>query len=237
MEITFETVFRVLRKAWLIILICAVLGGIGAFCVCEYIMTPTYVSSLKINIIGAQEVDNTIAGQNNQWVLANRIVKTCTEIINTNTFRTKVRDASGVNHKPQLDVSFDEETTIINIKVLDHDKQNAYLFAQTIAEIVNDHLIESTATSVSVRIIEQPVVPENASAPNTVFNTFLSFFIFAFVMFILQLLREILGTKIKNENELLRRYDIPVIATIPDFNEVYRNSNKYYYKEYNSKGE
>ncbi len=236
MEITFENVFQVLRKSLVLIIICAIIGGAGAFCVCEYLVTPTYVSSLEINIIGAQEVDDSIAGQNNQWVLANRLVKNCIGIINTNMFKEKVMIASGLDHKPKFTVSYDEETTIIGINVHDSSKEDAFRFAQTISEIVNDHLIESTATSVSVRVIENPVIPEKASAPDTMFNTLLTMVIFAAAVFIIQILREVLGTKIKDESELQKRYDIPVIASIPDFNEAFRNSGKYSYTDYYSRG-
>ncbi len=236
MEITFETVFHVLRKSLVFIVIFAILGGVAAFCVSEYILTPTYVSSLKINIIGSQEVDNTIAGQNNQFVLANRIVKGCSEIINTDNFKRKVMLASGINHKPIFTVSYDEETTIIGIKVHDNSKEDAFRFAKTISEIVNDHLVENTATTVSVRVVEDPILPEKASSPNTMFNTLLTMVVFAAAVLIIQLLREVLGTKVKDDIELQKRYEVPVIASIPDFNEAFKNSSKYSYSGY-SKGD
>ena len=52
-----------------------------------------------------------------------------------------------------------------------------------------------------------------------------------------QLLRQALGTKIKDESELRKRYKLPVLALIPDFNEAIRNSSKYSYTDYYVRGE
>jgi len=236
MEITFDTIFRVIRKSIALILICAMICAIGAFLVSKYLMKPTYVSVLEINIIGTQDSEGGIVNENNQWVFANRLVKTCKEIIDTNTFKRKVKEVAGIDHKPTFTVSYDEETTVIGINVQDNDRKDAYKIAKAIEQIVNDHLIEKTATSVSVRVIEEPVEPTVPSSPNVMLNTVLVAFIGAVVVVIVEVVRETFGTKVKDEDELRKRYDLPVIAAIPDFNEAMRNSYKYSYSEYASRG-
>lgn len=236
MEITFDAIFNVIRKSIALILICAIICGAGAFLVSKFILTPTYVSILEINIIGTQDSEGGIVNENNQWVFANRLVKTCKEIIDTNTFRRKVKEVAGVDHKPEFTVAYDEETTIIEIKVQDKSSEDAYRIARAISEIVNEHLVEKTVTSVSVCVTEEPVQPKSPSSPNVVLNTIIMAFIGAAVVVIIQILREVFGIKVKDEDELQKRYGIAVIASIPDFNEAMRNSSKYSYRAYTSKG-
>lgn len=236
MEITFDTIFQVILKSITLILICSILCGVSAFVVSKYVMAPTYVSVLEINIIGTQDSDGGIVSENNQWVFANRLVKTCKEIIETNTYKHKVKDVANIDHKPSYTVSYDEETTVIGITVQDKSNDDAYKIARAIEATVNDHLVEKTATSVSVRVIEEPVKPIAPSAPNVTLNTILATLIGAVVVVIIQLIREIFGTKVRDEDELRKRYDLPVIASIPDFNEAMRNSYKYSYSDYVSRG-
>lgn len=238
MEITFETIFKVIRKSIALILICTVLCGVGSFLVSKYLLSPTYVSVLEINIIGTQDKEGGIVNENNQWVFANRLVKTCKEIIDTNTFKRKIKEVAGLDHKPSFSVSYDEETTVIGVTVQDKSNVDAYKIAKAIEEAVNEHLIETTATSVSVRVIEEPVLPQKPSSPNVMLNTVLVALIGAAVVIIIQILREVFDINVKDEDELQKRYDLPVIASIPDFNEAMRNSYKYKYSysAYVSKG-
>lgn len=236
MEITFDAIFRVIRKSIALILICAIVCGIGAFLVSKFVLAPTYVSVLEINIIGANEAEGSVVDENNRWVFANRLVKTCREIIDTNTFKNKVREAAGIDHKPLFSVGYDEETTIIEIKVQDRSSEDAYKIATAIAGVVNEHLTEKTFTSVSVCVTEEPVQAKSPSSPNVMLNTVLMMVIGAAAVIIIQLLRDVFGTKIKDEDELQKRYNIPVIASIPDFKEAMRNTNKYSYSAYSSKG-
>ncbi len=236
MEITFDVIFRVMRKSIALILICAIVCGIGAFFVSKFILSPTYVSVLEINIIGANDSEGSVIDENNRWVFANRLVKTCREIIDTNTFKRKVKDAAGVDHKPVFSVAYDEETTIIEIKVQDKNAEDAYKIAKAVAEVVNEHLTEKTFTSVSVCVTEEPILAKSPSSPNVMLNTLLMAVIGAAAVVIIQLLREVFGTKVKDEEELQKRYNLPVIASIPDFKEAVRNSTKYSYTEYSSKG-
>ena len=236
MEISFETIFRVIRKSIALIIICAVVCGAGAFLVSKFVLTPTFVSVLEINIIGANEVEGSVIDENNRWVFANRLVKTCREIIDTNTFRRKIMEATGIDHKPVFSVAYDEETTIIEIKVQDKSSEDAYKIAKAISGVVNDHLTEKTFTSVSVCVTEEPVLAKQPSSPNVTLNTLLMAVIGAAAVVIIQLVREVFGTTVKDEEELQKRYDLPIIASIPDFKEAMRNSTKYSYSEYSSKG-
>ncbi|MBR6765979.1 MAG: hypothetical protein IKM06_05785 [Clostridia bacterium] len=238
MEVSLEIVLKVLRKSLMWIIIFALCAGLCAFAVCGYLVEPTYVATTKINLIGNENGDKTSTLEsNNSWVFANKLAKTCTDILTTNSFARRIKTEAAIDYKPSFTVSFDEDTTILSIKVSDHNPENAYKIACAIANSANDHLTTKTATSVKVIVVEEPVLPEGPSSPNTMSYTIIAALAMAIIVFAIQLLREMLGKKIKDESELSKRYDIPVIASIPDFNDAIRKSSKYAYSDYYAKGE
>ncbi len=233
MEITLDIVLRVLRKSSLYIILFALIAAIATFVACGFFVSPTYVSTTELNLIGSENLTGgSIVNDHNSWVLANRILKSCAGILETRDFALKIQAEAGIDYMPKYSISYEEETTIIKISVSDHNPENAYKIAQAIANNAHGHLSETTKTSVSVVVIENPVLPSKPSSPDTPTFTILAAIIVAVIVLIIQVLREVLGTKIKDETELRKRYNIPVLASIPDFNEAVRNSSKYSYSDY-----
>lgn len=238
MEITLDIVLRVLRKSLLYIILFALIAGILAFFACGFLVQPTYVSTTKINLIGNENAaGGTTAEGNNSWVFANRLLKTCTGILDTRDYALKIKEDAGIDYMPSYSISYEVETTIIKITVSDHNPENAFKIAQAIANNANTHLAEKTFTSVSVVVIDNPVLPIHAASPNAPTLSMIFAVATAFVVLFIQVLKEVLGTKIKDESELRKRYNIPVLASIPDFNEAVRNSSKYSYTDYYVKEE
>lgn len=238
MEITLDIALRVLRKSLLYIVLFALIAGIVTFLACDFLVEPTYVSKTQINLIGNEGTSNeSVAAGNNSWVFANRLLKTCAQILNTRDFALKVKDSAGIDYMPKYTISYAEETTVMTISVRDNNPENAYKIAQAIADNANDHIAEKTLTSVTVIVSDSPVRPTTASSPNIPSYTIIAALGTAVFVYIIQLLRQVLGTKIKDESELRKRYNLPVLASIPDFNEAVRNSSKYSYTDYYVKGE
>lgn len=238
MEITLDIALRVLRKSLLYIVLFALLAGIITFLACGFLVKPTYVSKTQVNLIGNETtVNDSVAAGNNSWVFANRLLKTCAEILDTRDFALKVKDAAGIDYMPKYSIRYEEETTVITIAVSDHNPENAYKIAKAIADNANGHLAEKTKTSVTVIVTDAPVLPTSASSPNIPSYTIIAALGAAVVVYVVQLLRQVLGTKVKDESELRKRYNLPVLASIPDFNEAVRNSSKYSYTDYYVKGD
>ena len=240
MEISLKTLISVLKKAVIWMIIFAILAGVGTYFAVSYFVEPTYVSVAEVNLSGQDlssgETSSSVTQQNNKWVYANRIVKTCSEILATNNFRSKIREELKLGYNPNYSVSFDEETTILTISARDKDPTMAYRIAKTAIELADDYLDEKLSEPINAIIIEDPRVPANPSSPNKTMFAAVAAVVIAVVIFGVQLLRELLGIKVKNEVELFERYNIPVIAVIPDFDQAARHYKKYEYSSYGAKG-
>lgn len=240
MEISLETVFRVLRKYAVLIIVFALVGAIGAYAASVYLIKPVYVSQMQIIVVtGTVEEKSSASQSNTEWVLALRATKTCNTILSSADYSKMIREKAALDHDPEIEFTCDDETTVIKVNVSDNDPQTAYKTATCVAETAGEWLKEKTSESITANISDSPKLPKSPASPNPVRNALLAALLCAALIFVIELLREVLGTKVKDERELAKRYtDIPVIASIPDFNESVRRSSKYYYYSgYGSKGE
>ncbi len=229
MELSLEVILRALKKAAVLMIILAIIAGACAYFVSEYYIAPIYCATAKINIIGNANAES-LTEINNSHVYANRIVKTCIVILQAGDFSEAVKEAAAVDHSPSLSFSYNEETTIIEITASDVDPNTAFKLASVAAELTETYLVDkNNAELISVKPVETPKMPKSPVSPSPVKNALIAFVCVAFVVLAIQVIRELFGTKVKNEAELSRRYNIPVIASIPDFNTNSKNYAKHYY--------
>lgn len=243
MEISLETVFRVLRKYAVLIIVFALVGAIGAYAASVYLIKPVYVSQTQINVVAGKDasesnkINPTLS--RTELLLAMQATKTCNSILSSADYSKMIREKAALDHDPEIEFTCDDETTVIRVNVSDNDPQTAYKTATCVAETAGEWLKEKTSESITATMFESPKLPKSPASPNPVRNALLAAVLCTALIFVIELLREVLGTKVKDERELAKRYaDIPVIASIPDFNESVRRSSKnYYYSGYGSKGE
>lgn len=226
MEISLDTILKVLRKYYIAILAVALIAALLTFVICDFVVSPTYEATAKINI-KSERISSSISEDSTSMTYALRMVMTCSEILKSKDYRNTVQDIAALDHKPTYTFSTSSDTTIIRITASAHDPEEAYNVAKAVAENAND-LIHNAVTGVEVTVVETPDVPNGPSAPRSARNAALAFIASALVFLAVVVLMEMLGTKVKDENELAKRYDLPVIAVIPDFNDTTHKKSSYY---------
>ena len=227
MEISLDVILRVLRKSIVIIVIAALLAGVGAYFFSEFYIPPTYASTAKVNIIGKEDAQS-LTETNNGFVFASRLVDTCTQILKSRNFLMAVKEAVGLDYTPDISFSYVENTTVLIINAYDSDAETACEIAQAAMSLANEYIVEKTSAQVSIKEFEDPRVASNPTSPNPIRNAILAFVIVAVLVLCVQLFREMFDTKIREEDELIERYQLPIMAAIPDFND---NSKRNYYYE------
>ena len=233
MEISLDTILKVFRKNYIVMLAVALVAALLMFVVCEFVVSPTYEATAKVNI-KSERTSGSISEDSTGMTYALRMVQTCVEILKSKDFRNTVQDIAALDHKPSYSFSAASDATIIRITASAHDPQEAYDVVKTVAENA-DALIRSTVTGVEIKVFETPDMPVNPSAPHSARNAVLAFLGTLFAFFAILLVMEMFGTKVKDESELAKRYDLPVIAVIPDFNDTSRKKSSYY--TYESRGD
>lgn len=230
MELSLEKLLKIIKKHITLLIILSFLLGIGAYFGSEFLITPTYSAKIGITINGAFD-DDTLANLNNSYVAASKFVKNCEQYFKSKDFLKTVRDVAQIDHRPAISISSTEETTNLSIIVSDNTPEAAYAVAKAVGEcapIFVSQMLGGTSR-ITVTVYESPEIPTNPSAPNPFFNALIVACITAVVLIALFVVIEITDHKINEEADLTERYDLPIIAVIPDFNIKISKKNYYSY--------
>lgn len=223
MEISLDTVFKILRKYAVLIIIVAVVCAVGAYGASSYLIKPTYQAKAQINIvpyqIDEQEGKQNISGNSTGWSLALRATETCGGILKANDYTSAVKGALNLDYEPNLNFTYDDgSTTLITLTVTDKNPEKAYEIALTAVNGASEWIKDKTSGTISATVSDYPELPKEPYSPNPLKNAIIAMLCGAVLVFAIAFMREVFGTKVKNEEELAKRYpDIPVLASVPDF--------------------
>lgn len=223
-EINLIKIFEMIMKLWWVVLIFAVIGSLVAFSISTFLMTPQYTSTAKLYVDGTQRVVGT--GMDTQTINASRsLVATYIEILCGDTFMKSIsKKAEGdypgtvANHiKGNIAMNAANETEIIEIRYKDISPQKA----QDILQLILDNAQSEITRVISgcrVETIDNATLPVTSSYPDVRQNTFLGMLIGIVLGIAIIFIRELLDTRVKDDDDLKTRYNIPVLGVIPNLN-------------------
>ncbi len=223
-EINLVKIMEVILKLWWLVLIFAVIAGLVAFSISSFLMTPEYTSVAKVYVDGSKRAEG--AGVNVNDINTNtRLVSTYIEILCSDTYlnsvaaKAKAEDIkyklTGTQIKGKITMNSANETEILEIKYSDISPERARDVLQIILDNAQSE-ITRIMPGCRVNVIDSAVLPKTISSPNTKQNTFIGVFIGIILGVAVILIKELLDTRIKDEDDLKTRYNIPVLGVIPN---------------------
>ena len=223
-EINLIKIFEMIMKLWWVVLIFAVIGSLVAFSISTFLMTPQYTSNAKLYVDGTQRVVGT--GMDSQTISTSRsLVATYIEILCGNTFRKSIAKKASAEY-PEMDPAYIKgnitmgaanETEIIEIKYKDTSPEKAQYVLQLILDNAQSE-ITRVISGCRVETIDNATLPTTSSYPDTRQNTFLGMLIGIVLGIAIIFIRELLDTRVKDDDDLKTRYSIPVLGVIPNLN-------------------
>ena len=109
------------------------------------------------------------------------------------------------------------ETEIIEIKYKDVSPKRA----QDVLQLILDNAQSEITRVISgcrVETIDNATLPTTSSYPDTRQNTFLGILIGIILGIAIIFIRELLDTRVKDDDDLKTRYKMPVLGVIPNLN-------------------
>lgn len=218
------------KKIW-VIFTAGVLAAVLFFSYSFFLVTPKYSSSVQLYVNSTVSVGNL---STSVLTAARDLVKTYISILNTRTTIEKVAEEAGVDYsysqlKGMISASAVSETEIFQITVTARDPREAAKIANTIADVLPDRVAD-IIDGCSVRLVDSAVVSTSKVSPNIVKNTGIGFLIGILLACGIIIVMFLLDDTIYSEEYLLRAYDIPVLAKIPNLLED--EKDRYGYKKY-----
>jgi capsular polysaccharide biosynthesis protein len=220
-NIDFVSLFELLlSKIKMIILVVLIFAVIGAL-VSSQVLVPKYTASVTFyvnnnkNSVSQNLTYSDLSAASMlvptyiELIKSKSVLKTVEEKINTGYTSDEL--AQMISAKEQGD-----DTQLMVLEVTNSDPENAYLIANAIADIAPTKIVELMDGS-SVKVVDYAELPTEPTSPNVPKNTVMA----AALGFILSvgivLLRYLLETSIKGEDDIKRMFpEIPVIGIVPE---------------------
>jgi capsular polysaccharide biosynthesis protein len=232
------------HRAWLIIIAAAICGAAG-FTYARFFIAPTYKASTllyvnngSLSLGGATfSVSDLTASKSlvPTYIVLLKTRDTLNEVIERADLKMSYGSLSG-----KVSASAVDDTQVFSVNVTDSDPERATLIANTIAEVLPER-VEAIISQSSVRIVDRAVVPSGRSGPDITKYTTMGMIIGAVLACAAIVIMELLDDRVRDEQFLIQNYNLPVLATIPDFTGSGKSSYYYsrrrrygYYRHYGS---
>lgn len=218
LEISLSDILQFIKKRFLLIVLCGVYFTVGTFLVSHYLIPEKYTASVSMYVNpNADEKDRvaTLGDLN----YAQAVVDTYIEILKTNVFLTDVAQTSALPYNPaelrkMVNMQEQNGTEIFKISVVSENPNDSLLLAETIAHLAPQKIIEVKDAD-AVRVVDPAILPTAPSSPNVMRNTVLGAALGLMLGVLIAFVLEMTDKRIKNEDDLLKNYNVPVLGTIP----------------------
>ena len=222
-EISLLQIISILwHKVW-IIMLCTILGGGIGFCISNYMIEPTYSSSISMYV--NNNTERTESQLNiNDINASQKLVATYIEILKSDMVLDKVVSEMKLPYtngelSKMITASSLNNTEILEVVVISHNPNEAADIANMLAEVAPPEIIRVVKAG-GVQLIDTAVPCEVPIAPNIKTITALVAIIGAFIACMVEIVISMLDTTIKSEEDLQEQYGIPVLGVIPDIIEA-----------------
>lgn len=218
MEYTISEIFSILIKRLWIIALCIILGTVGTFVISKFIIDEKYTSSVSMYVAPNNDNADIYASLNN-LNYAKQVVNTYIEILKTNTFLQSVSHKSGLEYsvkdlKKMVVMNAVNNTEIFQIRVTSTDPKDSLLIANTIAKLAPQKIIEIKNAD-DVKVVDPAILPTEPSSPNIIMNTVIGFTLGLVMGVMIVFVLEIFDKRVKGEDDLLKRYNVPILGMVP----------------------
>lgn len=245
-----QKILFALIKRWQILLIFAVIGGLLGYVYTSNFTTLTYSSSvtfLASAVDSNQEIgdDNSSSSQSasSEYVrssntskmnYAMRMLPTYIKIMQTNEFNEKVAQSlnkrlnsnySAGTIKGSMTIENYKETAIFVVNVVTTDPNLSFEIARQLETSVPEMMEETNSGLVRADVKDKAVKNGAAGSLGYGKKCAIGFLAGAVIAAAYVILRSLLDVRIKAEEELIEKYNIPVLGTIPSFEVKTSNSN------------
>lgn len=227
MEFTIKDIIAMLVKRSILIAACTFISLFLFFFVSKFIIRPSYTATVQMYV---DPKESTSGADLTELNYAQKVVTTYINFLQTKVFYRQVIKESGLEYtmdelREMTVIQSVDNTEIFQISVTALNPQDSFKLVETMQDIAPVH-IKSIKDTAEISVVDPVIVPEAPSSPNIFMNTALGGilgFLFSVLAFFLW---EIIDVNVKNQDDLIKKYQIPILGSIPNFDVYDRKLNK-----------
>lgn len=220
-----KKVLNLLKKNLKLIIGLSILGALIAAFISFYLITPIYSASTQL-LVNKSESAGQMEFQDNQTDL--QLINTYNEIIKSPVILDEVsknlKISSNLSNK--VVVSNTTQSKVISITVNETSSEKAAKIANEITKVFNKKINKIMKVD-NVTVLNEAKGAKNAAPikPRPLVNIIIGLLFGALLGILFGLLREIFDNRIQSDEDVKQALNIPVIGTVPHFDENLIKSN------------
>lgn len=227
MNFSFREIVDLLMKRLILIIICTFSGMCIFYIVNQFIIRPAYTASVQMYVNADAAASSADL---NELYYAQKVVSTYINFLQTKVFYSKVIEESGLDYSPEqlkkmTEIKAVNNTEIFQINVTSYSAQDSFRLVQAMQTISPD-LIHSIKDNTEISVVDPAALPDSPSGPNIPVNTIAGGFLGFILSILASFLWELIDVNVKNEEELIRKYQKPILGSIPNYNTGKKRKNR-----------
>ncbi len=241
-EVDLKRLFRaVWQRIWLVgiaAVLCAVIAFLGTF----FFVTPQYQSSAMfyVNNNSLSVGDTSFSVTAGDLTASKDLVNSYIVILKTRTTLNDVIDYAGVDRsyselKGMISAASVNSTEIFRVVVTSPDPEEADRIADAIAYILPKR-ISGIIEGTSAKVVDAAVVASSPSSPSYSKNAIMGFLLGFVVCAAIIVLRELMDTTVRTEEDIEQSCKHPILAAVPDMTASGKGGYYYGYGSKNKTG-
>ncbi len=219
-----------LKRIWLIIL-CTVIAATAVFLYTDKVVTKQYKATVSIYVTNRSVDSQNGFISSSDLATSQRLVVTYINVLKSDYVLDKVAEKigrKGLNAdvlRGMITAESPDETEVLYISVTNSNKAMAVEIANAIVDVAPAQ-IEGMVEGSTAKKLDYA---KNAAqcAPNVANNTIIGAALGLLVSVVMISLQVVLDVRVKDEEDLARICDAPVLGYIPDFNVQIKGNTRY----------
>ena len=231
-EIDVIALLKVLLKKWWLILLAGAFVGLGALGYAKYLIKPTYRATFTAYVNNKHERNVTDPLTNSDIQASQELVRTYTKILTSNTLLMKAADILDSDYTyadiaKMVKTGAQDDTEIINVYVTALSKEEAYKICSAIESIAPDCMADIVEGS-SMKVVDTTQMPGSRNSPSYTKYSLVGAAVGALLMIAILSIRSFTNDTVNSEDELEKRYSVPVVGVIPNMSKSAVEHGGYY---------
>ncbi len=213
-----------------IIIVTILAAGIG-FSLAKFVIPKQYTSEALMYVENSASKQEDSAINVNDINAAQKLVNTCQILFTSNYVFDELSSYfdnaySRGQLKGMVKIESVNSTEVLRISVKSKSPQESYDIAKELI-VLSTSEFQRIIKNGSIETVSQPTLPTTHTYPSTTQFAVIGALIGAAVTYATFLIKEMLDTKLKPDDDIARMYDLPVFAEILDFENAGRSGYKY----------
>ncbi len=221
------------RRVWVIAL-AGILAALAGFSVSSFLIAPEYSSSIMLYVNNSSfSLGNTsFSISSSEITAAQSLVNTYGEILDNRTTLERVIEKAGVPYtyrqmSEMIKSAPSNDTEIMKVTVTAKDPYEAANIANCIAEVLPVRISE-IIDGASMEVVDSAVPIREKISPSITKFTIIGFLMGVFLSTAVLVVAAMLDDTIHDEEYVLKTYDYPILAKVPNLLETGSKQYEYY---------